>query len=545
MKSNSLAWYKNRRIWLLGLIGVLSALLLWALVWLAGQYEQSKFEDKLELASAEIVSDMRSNFSRNAQRLHVLTLRDTPAWSWTAMQFLEAHPEVVRLELRDNAFKTEISSNTPFAVKTQSQGIFEKLGRQSFQAEVTQACTLAKHSSEPAYSLSYFVPIGDGTGHEVIDMCLPRMENNQITGYLVATYSLELMLKEWIPSNLKHQQEISFVEADGSRLAASGTTNRSGNKFLAQSLLDLQGITLILRIESWHSAPYWLANILTVLVLGLALALGVVLWLLFRDMRKRLQAEEFLRQSLERLQRSARLASLGEMASMLSHELNQPLAAITSYATGSLNLIETVPASEEVNELKTALTRITHQSQRAGQVIKSVNDFVRRRDTERVDITPQALMDTIAPLLGLQAKQMGVRIAQKISPDLPKIQCDKTLIEQVIINLARNGMQAMDHASITLRVLTLAVYQTTDSEVMFSVTDTGMGLSAEVIDKLFTPFFTTKAEGTGLGLSLCRTVIEQHGSNLSYSTRTEGVQRGTTFSFRLKVQPKKSHALTR
>jgi len=542
------AWYKARRTWLWGLLIVLIAALLAALVWLIGVYEQARFEDKLEQNATELAGDIRSNLSRNAQHLQILTQRETPAWEWTAKELLGAHPEILRIELRDADLRIESSSNTPFLKKNTSQGIFEHLGRATFLSQVTHTCVLAARSSEPAYSLSYFVPLGDGTGYEITDMCLARVESGKVTGYLVATYSLDQILKEWVEPDLPRQQEISFIEADGTRLAAVGLSARNGNKFSVQSLLDLQGFTLVLRIESWLSAPYWLANTSTALVLALAAALGLVLWLLFRDMRKRLRteaklareiiqqrkAEELSRQSLERLQRSARLATLGEMASMLSHELNQPLAAITSYATGSLNLLDTEPQALALVEVKTALSRIATQSARAGQVIKSVNDFVRRRDTERSYVAPQALFEAVLPLLRLQAKQLDVQLELRITQNLPPVWCDKTLVEQVIINLARNGMQAMGLPALNpRRTLRLLAIEHGPDDVEFQISDTGTGLAPEICDKLFTPFFTTKLEGTGLGLSLCRTVIEQHGGSLTYTTEIRPPLTGTTFSFKL------------
>jgi two-component system sensor histidine kinase DctS len=293
--------------------------------------------------------------------------------------------------------------------------------------------------------------------------------------------------------------------------------------------------------------------------MALVFALLAVLWLLYRDTKKRIRteaklareiiqqrkAEEVSRQSLERLQKSARLATLGEMASMLSHELNQPLAAIASYATGSLNLLpadtHSTPSAQDLYELKIALERIATQSARAGQVIKSVHGFVRRRETERSFIAPKILLDAVLPLIGLQAKQLGVRIDKQIDPGLPKVWCDTTLIEQVIINLARNGMQAMDSSSIptharklTLRAMLVLNERRLDPPfVEFQIEDQGPGMTAEVANRLFTPFFTTKDEGMGLGLSLCRTVIEQHASSLIYTTHTEPPHTGTTFSFKL------------
>lgn len=264
------------------------------------------------------------------------------------------------------------------------------------------------------------------------------------------------------------------------------------------------------------------------------------------DLTEQRRVEELNRASQDRLQATARLATVGEMASLLSHELNQPLAAIASYATGTLNLLEGPAGELPQGDLQLAMRRISEQAERAGRVIKSVADFVRRRDQVREAVAPQSLVDAIAPLLGLQAKKLGIRVQADISPRLPAVLCDRTMVEQVLLNLARNGMQAMPEGEPStasgLRVLRIAVHQSRLSAgheagepprkawVEFAVTDHGQGLSEDVRHKLFTPFFTTKTEGMGLGLSLCRTVIEQHGGGLTFEPAQP---RGTTFRFTL------------
>ena len=264
------------------------------------------------------------------------------------------------------------------------------------------------------------------------------------------------------------------------------------------------------------------------------------------DLTEQRRVEELNRASQDRLQATARLATVGEMASLLSHELNQPLAAIASYATGATNLLEGGAGEVPVDDLRQAMRRIGEQAERAGRVIKSVADFVRRREQVREPVAPASLFEAIAPLLGLRAKKLGIRVHTDLAADLPAVLCDRTMVEQVLLNLARNGMQAMPDgdppARSGLRVLTLSARPAQpwrDSErsprkawVEFAVTDHGQGLSEAVREKLFTPFFTTKTEGMGLGLSLCRTVVEQHGGALVYEAAQP---RGTTFRFTLPV----------
>jgi two-component system sensor histidine kinase DctS len=152
-------------------------------------------------------------------------------------------------------------------------------------------------------------------------------------------------------------------------------------------------------------------------------------------------------------------------------------------------------------------------------------------------------LEGVVPLIGLQAKKLDIRVQIDVAPGLPQLRCDRTLIEQVLINLARNGMQSMPegdpNAASGLRVLRIEVNAVPASAtaprggVAFSVTDHGEGLSEAVQTRLFTPFFTTKPEGMGLGLSLCRTVIEQHGGSLAFEPTQP---RGTVFRFTLAVE---------
>jgi len=257
----------------------------------------------------------------------------------------------------------------------------------------------------------------------------------------------------------------------------------------------------------------------------------------FLDISEQRRVEELSRASQERLQASARLATVGEMASLLSHELTQPLAAISSYATGSLNLLDEVDGGDRLDpawaaDLSMAMQRIAQQAGRAGQVIRSVQDFVRRRDRAREAESPQALLEAVLPLIRMQARKLEVRVEVLLEPGLPDVMCDRTLVEQVLLNLARNATQAMDLPELTQRTLTIRIAAQGEARrwLAFSVADVGAGIDAAVAERLFTPFFTTRSEGMGLGLSLCRTVVEQHGGVLMYEPHRP---RGTVFRFTL------------
>jgi two-component system sensor histidine kinase DctS len=264
------------------------------------------------------------------------------------------------------------------------------------------------------------------------------------------------------------------------------------------------------------------------------------------DVSAQRRVEEISRQQQDRLQATARLTTVGEMASLLSHELNQPLAAIASYASGSVNLLEAaaadpaeLPEAELRPMLRQALGRIAEQAERAGRIIKSVHDFVRRREHQHEVVAVDELLEAVLPLVRLQARKSGTRVEVELpaGAPMPRVRCDRTLLEQVLLNLTRNGIQAMESAATPLeaRVLTLRVQQPQAQWVSFHVIDAGPGIPPDVAQRLFQPFFTTRAEGMGLGLSLCRTVIEQHGGSLDFGAAPgcEGAPSGTAFRFTL------------
>jgi two-component system sensor histidine kinase DctS len=263
------------------------------------------------------------------------------------------------------------------------------------------------------------------------------------------------------------------------------------------------------------------------------------------DVTEQRRVEDLSRQQQERLQASARLATVGEMASLLSHELNQPLAAIASYASACLNLAQQPEHAQPPGHegapgmLQEALQRIGEQAERAGRVIRSVHDFVRRRDQQREVVGCAQLLEAVLPLVRLQARKSGARIDVELPDPVPQVRCDRTMVEQVLLNLARNGIQAMEtDTPLPSRVLRITVVQRHPRWIEFGIIDAGSGIAPEVSARLFTPFFSTRPEGMGLGLSLCRTVVEQHGGALDFDSPVPGRSAqagcpGTRFRFTL------------
>lgn len=251
------------------------------------------------------------------------------------------------------------------------------------------------------------------------------------------------------------------------------------------------------------------------------------------DISDRKRVEDLNRQQQEKLQASARLATMGEIASTLAHELNQPLAAISSYTTGVLNMLEHADAKAlDRDMLQEALEKTGAQAQRAGQIIRSVHTFVKKREPMRSAITIAELIEAVTPLVELQAQKYFVSIEFDVPEDLPPVNADRVLLEQVLLNLTRNAIESMQNVPPSRQVLriTAALDSRRPTSVVVSIIDQGHGIPPEVAARLFSPFFSTKADGMGMGLSICRTAIEFHGGALTHENNPQG---GTIFRFSL------------
>lgn len=237
------------------------------------------------------------------------------------------------------------------------------------------------------------------------------------------------------------------------------------------------------------------------------------------------------KQQEEQLQQTSRLVTMGEMASSIAHELNQPLAAISNYATGLTRRMQPgSPAPVDNTQIAETLDKITRQAQRAASVIQRVRDFVRRQTAEQRDISVDEILTEALALAEIVAKRQGVVMSVDVAPDLPRLSADQILIEQVLLNLLKNGIDAMrgqKEATLTLRV------QATRDAVQFSVADQGPGIPDEMKEQVFEPFFTTKNEGMGMGLNICRTIIESHAGRLWVE---DNHPRGCVFRFTLPAQ---------
>jgi two-component system, LuxR family, sensor histidine kinase DctS len=247
------------------------------------------------------------------------------------------------------------------------------------------------------------------------------------------------------------------------------------------------------------------------------------------DVTERKRAEALARDQQEQLEATARLVTMGEMASTLAHELNQPLSAITSYSAGCLNTLKAGRYDE--GQFTDILGKINHQGQRAGQIIRRIYGFVRRSESRSEPMDINAAILEATGLLETETARRKVRLESTLGTHLPQIMGDRVMIEQVIVNLLRNGMDAMKQVPEGSRVLRIAS-EIREDGVCLRVTDSGTGIPPEITDRLFDSFFTTKPEGMGMGLKICRSVAEQHNGRLWFEPSPEG---GTTFFLQLPV----------
>jgi two-component system sensor kinase FixL len=246
-----------------------------------------------------------------------------------------------------------------------------------------------------------------------------------------------------------------------------------------------------------------------------------------RDLTERQKTEARLQELQSELVHISRLTAMGEMASTLAHELNQPLSAITNYLKGSQRLLRGAP-DERSTTVRDALTRATNQAMRAGQIIRRLRDFVARGESERRVENIIKLVEEASALALVGVKDSGIRVTFQFDPSIELVLADRVQIQQVVLNLIRNAMDAMEESQV--RELMVSVMPDGGNLVRVSVFDTGQGIAPEITGQLFQPFITTKRHGMGVGLSISRAIVEAHGGRIWVEPNPVG---GTIFHFTL------------
>ncbi len=255
-----------------------------------------------------------------------------------------------------------------------------------------------------------------------------------------------------------------------------------------------------------------------------------------RDLTERQETEARLQELQAELVHMSRLTAMGEMASALAHELNQPLSAIANYMKGSRRLLEN-RSDEGLSTVRDAMDKAAEQAIRAGQIIRRLRDFVARGESERRVEDVKKLIEEASALALVGAKDKGVRVSFNFDPRCDFVLADKVQVQQVLLNLMRNAIEAME--AVDKRELTVSTSLAKENFVDISVVDTGSGIAPEISAQLFQPFVTTKRQGMGVGLSISRTIVEAHGGSIAPRANPNG---GTIFSFTLPAVSKEEAA---
>ena len=255
-----------------------------------------------------------------------------------------------------------------------------------------------------------------------------------------------------------------------------------------------------------------------------------------RAQQERQQTQQRLQELQSELIHMSRYTALGEMASTLAHELNQPLAAIANYLNGGRRLLESA-RPDMLPLAREAMERATEQALRAGQIIRRLRDFVSRGESEQSHQNLPKLIEEASALALVGIKEAGMRVSYALDPAAVTVFVDKIQVQQVLLNLIRNAVEATQEMD--RRNLTISTRACEACMVEVSVADTGTGISESIAAQLFQPFITTKTHGMGLGLSISRTIIEAHGGRLWAEPNLGG---GTVFSFTLKTGPDADNA---
>lgn len=255
-----------------------------------------------------------------------------------------------------------------------------------------------------------------------------------------------------------------------------------------------------------------------------------------RDITEHKQAEEQARRHQAELARVARLSTMGEMAAGIAHELNQPLSAIANFARGCIRRLRS--DGMDPGELVEPLEEVCEQAERAGKILRHVRDFVRKSELQVKPVDINQTVRTVVKFTELETRQQGATVRLDLDAEVPRVQADAIMIEQVICNLVRNATEAMAEANSRRREVTIRTRPIGDDAVEVEISDTGPGIDEAVIDQLFDQFFTTKPEGVGMGLSISRSIIESHGGRVRAESRRDD---GATFRFTLQVSEQQAN----
>ena len=536
-------------------VGLLT-LLLWVIQAQALQTDQTNVTCAIRTAQENICQRL------HAVRDHLVTLaedmaRDTitqDIFTQRLAHHMEENPEFV------SAMYVDADGTACWAVPTQWE---EKvLGRPLACARSLEGCREAKRTGSPVYSDIHI----SLEKEPAIDLSIPMYAQGKFVGSIVAVYSCQRMLSSLISHEINQEYRASIVDAQGNTIVALPAVSRMDERLFAKAAMNPPGNGVCLRLDRYGSG-FWGTGIMLLVALCVGLAFGMSwgMWSLKRQIARRVEtqrllseahdglaervrertadleaanqrlqremvererAEEEARQHQEELAHVNRVSTMGEMATGLAHELNQPLGAIASFADGSLQLMELNKATPEI--LRTALTEVSEQARRAGLIIHRLRSFVATGEPKRERHQLKPLAEELVELVATDFRQQQVEFHLDVPESLPEVLVDGIQTQQVLLNLIRNAIEALQQRDCDHRRIDLVARSGDSGMVAVSVSDTGPGCAPESVTILFEAFFTTKKSGIGMGLSISRSIVEAHGGTIWAADRPSG---GLTVQF--------------
>lgn len=423
--------------------------------------------------------------------------------------------------------------------------------------------------------IGYSAPYQTANGENGFATIIP-MADGENRSAVVCVYSTERLLRQTMPRQTVMNHHVSLVDADGLVVAALPTGERTDPTLTDGQALSPPNNGLVLKLSQYRR-PFWTLGTLAMMALCVSLVAGMAwgMWSLKRQVRKRIRAEIGLRrardeleqrvaartadlkQANENLQRemterqraeeaarrhhdqlahAARMGTMGEMATGLAHELNQPLGSIASYADGVSKMLHN-GADPHDPMIREAVTEIAGQARHAGQIIHRLRQFVAQDSPQRARVGIAELVDEVAGLLRSELRHNQVALSTHIPERLPEVLVDRIQIQQVLVNLVRNAIEAM--SDVDEKRIDIAAGIAGDHRAVISVSDNGVGCDAQALQTIFEPFFTTRTTGMGMGLTISRSIIEAHDGQMTAATNSDG---GLTFRFTLPLSEGVDHA---
>ncbi len=348
----------------------------------------------------------------------------------------------------------------------------------------------------------------------LVDMVLPTFTNGEVAFIYIFTIDTDFWVTQKSGIEMPKDIRANMVTTQGENDSASNNLIRAQTKTEFVSVIDSQEQHLQMRFAHNNPAfktPY---PILFLVFLGCGAMVGMLLISIHTTLLRR-AAETALLTLTESLNAQSRIGLLGEVSLSIAHELNQPLTTIANYAAACEIKLKGMPDSSV--ELAKYLEQIREQTLRASEVVSSVRSFVQKKQNIASNINIGQVISKLEPILIMMSKDYKTSIEFKIQSDC-RIHADPVLIEQVIINLAQNSLEAMDLFSENLRLISVEVSNEGVDHVSIQVIDNGSGIAPEILNKVLDPYFTTKPTGLGIGLSFSRSVVEKFGGRIKFST---------------------------